>query len=117
MFLQQLISLLIGHDWHIFSPGLEPDESEYLKKISMKHVQWFGDYPISYEKIANLDALHGMVEILERMPRRNQTPFATVAEKDIKKEDKEFILKIMKMDPSERPTAEQLLKDKWFEEE
>lgn len=32
----------------------------------------------------------------------------------IRKSDKKFISKIMKLDPSKRPTARQLLRDRWF---
>jgi serine/threonine protein kinase len=31
--------------------------------------------------------------------------------------DKEFILKVLKLEPRDRPTAEELLADTWFTEE
>jgi len=43
------------------------------------------------------------------------TPFRFVTEREVSKEDKEFILKIMKMDWRDRPTAKELLQDEWFE--
>jgi hypothetical protein len=43
------------------------------------------------------------------------TEFHRTTEKEVCKEDKEFIYKIMKMDWRDRPTAKELLKDKWFD--
>jgi serine/threonine protein kinase len=43
-------------------------------------------------------------------------PFRFTSSKEISKEDKDFILKIMKLDPRNRPGAEDLLKDAWFVE-
>lgn len=34
--------------------------------------------------------------------------------KEICNEDKEFVLKVMKLDPRDRPSAEELLEDSWF---
>jgi len=45
------------------------------------------------------------------------TPFALVTEREVSREDKEFICKIMKMDPRDRPTAEELLEDAWFKDD
>lgn len=44
------------------------------------------------------------------------TLFQRVAEREVIKKDKDFILKIMKMDWRDRPTAEELLQDEWFRE-
>ena len=41
-------------------------------------------------------------------------PFALAKDKCLTQNDKEFILKIMKFDPRDRPTAGELLRDKWF---
>jgi hypothetical protein len=41
------------------------------------------------------------------------TPFRFAKERVVK-EDKEFILKTMQMDWRDRPTAQELLYDKWF---
>lgn len=47
-------------------------------------------------------------------PPESMTPFSRVTEREVMEEDKEFILKIMKMDWRDRPTARELLKDEWF---
>jgi len=116
-FSEKLVSLIIGKNWHIFAPDLDVNASdkEYLTKVSMKHVQWFGPYPEAFEFLASPEAIDGMVEVMNRMPRRDHTPFETLGEKSMRKGDKDFIMKMMKMDPNERPTAAQLLQDEWFE--
>jgi serine/threonine protein kinase len=40
--------------------------------------------------------------------------FSRISEREISTEDKEFVLRIMKLDPRDRPSAEELLEDKWF---
>lgn len=82
-------------------------------RVCVKHVPWFGAYPLSYEKMADEKALGGMVTVMENTAD-TQTPFSRLTEKDISNEDKEFILKMMKMDLNERPAALQLLRDEWF---
>lgn len=44
-------------------------------------------------------------------------PFARASAREIAPADKEFMLKVMKLDPRDRPTAEELLADVWFTEE
>lgn len=44
------------------------------------------------------------------------TPYRYVTEREVSKEDTEFILRIMHMDDWRyRPTARELLRDKWFD--
>ncbi|ROV94032.1 hypothetical protein VMCG_08229 [Cytospora schulzeri] len=47
-------------------------------------------------------------------PPERMTPFRLVPEREVVKEDTEFILRIMKMDWRDRPTVKELLEDKWF---
>ncbi|KAL2361384.1 hypothetical protein RJZ56_005742 [Blastomyces dermatitidis] len=48
------------------------------------------------------------------VPSYQLKPFQYASQKEISLEDKEFILRIMKMDPRDRPTAKELLEDEWF---
>ncbi|KAG4444420.1 hypothetical protein IFR05_000011 [Cadophora sp. M221] len=43
-------------------------------------------------------------------------PFRQVTRREIPPADRDFILKIMKLDYRDRPTANQLLEDEWFSE-
>ena len=48
----------------------------------------------------------------ENEPRK---PFSMAVDPELTKEDREFICKIMKLDPRDRPTAGELLRDEWFD--
>lgn len=50
------------------------------------------------------------------VPPDKLTPFRYLSEREICRADKQFVLKIMKLDPRDRPTANQLLQDEWFSE-
>jgi serine/threonine protein kinase len=52
--------------------------------------------------------------IHESLPPPQQKPFARISEKEVSREDRDFIPKIMKLYPRDRPTAKELLEDKWF---
>ena len=43
-------------------------------------------------------------------------PFQYLSEREICNADKAFVLKIMKLDPRDRPTVKELLQDEWFTE-
>lgn len=40
--------------------------------------------------------------------------FRRISQEEIVKEDNDFICKIMKLDPRDRPLAKELLSDEWF---
>jgi serine/threonine protein kinase len=48
------------------------------------------------------------------VPPETLRPFSLASAREISTEDKEFVLKIMELDPRDRPTAKQLLEDEWF---
>jgi hypothetical protein len=41
-------------------------------------------------------------------------PFAKAKDKELAKEDRTFVSRIMRMDPRDRPTAKELLRDPWL---
>jgi hypothetical protein len=53
---------------------------------------------------------------MSEIPQSKTTPFDRTTEREVCKEDKVFIGKIMQLDWRDRPTANELLKDKWFDE-
>ncbi|KJX93686.1 serine/threonine protein kinase [Zymoseptoria brevis] len=109
-----LISLLYGGGFHIFSPGVPVEDDAYDLKILMRHHQCFGPFPISYEEIADEGRLGVLMWIMENTPKESLKPFARTTIREISEEDKKFVLKIMKLDPRDRPTVGQLLEDEWF---
>jgi serine/threonine protein kinase len=54
---------------------------------------------------------------MKGVPHREMKPFEYITDREIIKEDKALLLKIMKLDPRDRPTAKELLQDEWFQVE
>lgn len=109
-----LISLLYGDGFHIFKPDVPPDHDDYDVMILMKHHRCFGPFPESYEQIADSQRLAILVWIMQNSPPEKLRPFHLTSTQEICQEDKEFILRTMKLDPRDRPSARQLLEDEWF---
>ena len=43
-----------------------------------------------------------------------QLPFAMSVDGELARDERDFIIKMMKLDPTDRPTAKDLLQDDWF---
>jgi hypothetical protein len=65
-------------------------------------------------EIANDDVLAILDYVMNGVPPEKMKPFGRIAEREVSKEDKTFLLKIMRLDPRDRPTAKQLAEDEWF---
>ena len=63
-----------------------------------------GDWPALFEVFAGMDN-----DPIERLTWR-----LVMQELQLPEEDGAFIERVLKIDPAERPTADALLKDKWF---
>ena len=74
-------------------------------KILMKQHQFFGPFPLLYKEIADDETLMILTHIMQGVPREKMKPFGRITEREISKEDKAFVLKIMKLDPRDRPTG------------
>lgn len=74
--------------------------------------KFFGPFPPSYSD--NPDTMTIINFFNNSEPP--EKPFHLVTSKEIPAADKEFILKVMKLDPRERPTVKELLDDEWFTE-
>ncbi|TVY26045.1 hypothetical protein LHYA1_G005495 [Lachnellula hyalina] len=87
-------------------------------QISQRCLATFGPLPASYETLIAEDdeprrsALGNAVQFIDENDRLR--PFVLAKDKCFTEEDKEFILKTMKFDPRDRPTAGELLANKWF---
>lgn len=111
-----LISLIFGQNWHIFVPkGLSVDDEEYPAQVLIKQASMFGPFPLSYIDIAD-DERQGVLADISNYIMENELrkPFSMAVDKELTVEDRDFICKIMKMDPRDRPTAKELLEDPWF---
>ncbi|KAJ9298774.1 hypothetical protein DTO217A2_8361 [Paecilomyces variotii] len=110
-----LITLLYGDNFFLFKPDVPADYDEYELKILQRQCEFFGPFPLTYREICPREKLNILAYIMQSIPPENKKPFSRITEREVSKEDKEFILKIMKLDPRERPSAAELLRDKWFE--
>lgn len=88
----------------------------YDTKIVVHQHQWFGPFPISYKEIADKDRQEAILGIMSAVAPEKMKPFHYLSEREICIVDKAFVLKIMKLDPRDRPTAKELLQDEWFTE-
>jgi serine/threonine protein kinase len=71
-------------------------------------------FPTSYDRIADKERLAVLVWIMENCPPDTLRPFRLTSSREVSQEGKEFVLKIMQLDPRDRPTAEALLEDRRF---
>lgn len=83
----------------------------------MKHHQYFGPFPLSYKDISDEDTLSILAHVMKGVPHGMMKPFEYITDREITGEDNAFVLKIMKLDPRDRPSAKDLLQDEWFQVE
>lgn len=88
----------------------------YDTKIVVRQHQWFGPFPISYREIADEDTQQAILGIMSVVPPEKLKPFKYLSAREICNADKAFVLRIMMLDPRDRPTARELLQGEWFTE-
>ncbi|KAH8719359.1 kinase-like domain-containing protein [Phaeosphaeriaceae sp. PMI808] len=117
LFKASLISLIWGQDWHIFIPeGCSVDHPDFPSHVLVKQASIFGPFPQSYNDIADEERQIILTAVNNHIDENGlRKPFSMAEDPELTVEDREFICKIMRMDPRERPTAKQLLEDSWFE--
>ncbi|MCJ1411407.1 hypothetical protein MMC19_005496 [Ptychographa xylographoides] len=110
-----LISLIWGENWHIFKPhNVDPTDSAYPIEILRRQDECFGPFPLSYTSLADDERLDTLTSITKSVEKR--TPFEMASSQEIAKEDREFISKLMQLDPRDKPSAKELLQDAWLRE-
>lgn len=114
-----MISLIWGDNWHIFRPeDAEFDCEEYPLLVFIKQASIFGPVPLSFQDIADDERLEILAKTIHFINDNSlKKPFHLSTDKELSKEDRDFICKIMKLDPRDRPTAKELLQDEWFRED
>ncbi|KAG4434852.1 hypothetical protein IFR05_009646 [Cadophora sp. M221] len=116
-----LISLIWGFGWHIFKPDPKdagPDDESYPNHVLVKQIAYFGPLPLSY-----FDFLPQDDERWEFIGDATQyiidhqkwKPFVEAEDKELAEDDRRFVRSIMRMNPRDRPTAGELLRDPWLE--
>ena len=74
--------------------------------------KFFGPFPLTYKTLAGLQTLNYLADIMNSVTELK--PFHVMKDKEFEPTDKDFIMKIMKLDPRDRPTAKELLQESWF---
>ena len=100
----------------MFSPP-EVDEKDeiYHVMILMLQCAYFGPFPNKYVELSDnltiedLDGIEGLVA--QRGGRRR---YRNTLATNMSKETVSFLDKIMKLDPRDRPTPQELLEDQWL---
>lgn len=112
----QLISLIFGGNWHIFSPANVPFADEhYGFWVLVEHIRRFGPFKERFEEIADAERLEicrGAIDYIQE--NQKWLPFSLSEDDELALPDRHFIAKMMKLDPRDRPTARELLQDAWF---
>ncbi|MCJ1256961.1 hypothetical protein MMC24_004786 [Lignoscripta atroalba] len=108
-----LISLLWEDNWFIFAPSGGTEAHRIVFEVLKRQHQYFGPFPETY-LAASEQAVTLLIEAMEATLKL--TPFSMACSDEISKDDRDFVCRIMKLDASERPSASDLLQDKWFME-
>ncbi|KAL8338205.1 hypothetical protein RB601_006526, partial [Gaeumannomyces tritici] len=96
--------------------GIKPGHEDYEFTALKRMHKFFGPFPHSYHHDIKDSGVSLVVNVINGQGPPAK-PIIRVTTKEIAPADKEFILKILKLDPRNRPTAEELLADTWFTEE
>jgi serine/threonine protein kinase len=97
-------------------PDVPADHEDYDYKIIMRYHQRFGPFPWTFAEIADEDTLKALTWVMSETPPDSIQPFHQVSSEEIFEADKAFVLRTLKLDPRDRPTATELLDDVWFKE-
>lgn len=113
------MALIYGGDFHIQAPPGTPFGSdEYELKILERQFKLFGPFPAKYQELVqnneNIQTI--VIHLYDSIPQNDRNLFSRISQKEMSIRDKEFVGKIMKLDPRDRPTARELLQDNWFDE-
>ncbi|KAK2804267.1 hypothetical protein FQN51_002357 [Onygenales sp. PD_10] len=109
-----VISMIWGDNFFIFKPKVPRDHDEYELEILARYHIFFGPYPLSYSDLADKETLAILRYIMASVPADQLKPLRLASRREISPEDREFVLRIMKIDPRDRPGAKEILADEWF---
>lgn len=113
-----MLSFVFGGGYYLFNPKIEkvdPGSDAYEFTVFKRIYRFFDPYLQFYEDFKDEDtiAIINFINGLGPPPK----PFYRVGPREVPPADMEFLLKIMKLDPRNRLTAEELLADAWFTKE
>ena len=91
------------------------DDEHFGFWVLVEQIRRFGPFKESFREIASAERIEmckGAVFYIHE--NQKWLPFAISVDKELEPPDRDFIAKMMKLDPRDRPTAKELLKDAWF---
>lgn len=83
--------------------------------VFVEQVRRFGPFKTNFEEIADPECLEicsGAIDYI--IENKKWLPFRLSGEKELALPDRDFIARMVKLDPRDRPTANELLQDAWF---
>ncbi|KAH8716782.1 hypothetical protein GQ44DRAFT_713326 [Phaeosphaeriaceae sp. PMI808] len=116
-----LIALIYGDDFHVLRPprGITVDHEDYGFHIMVQQFRFFGPLPDKFYELFQGNENNIMMAewLVGNIPMEEWSLFSRVSETELPSRDQDFIYSIMKMDLRDRPTAKELLKDPWFDDD
>jgi hypothetical protein len=101
---------------NLFQPqSLKRDEQRYLLEVLEKQFCYFGPFPERFLELADEETRQVYMFLMQTITTDDLPLFARVTERHLAAKDIEFIMKIMKLDWRDRPTAKELLEDEWWQ--
>ena len=97
----------------MFRPSVNRSDEAFVAFILQKQHLYFGPFPLERMGITDDDTLD-LLRVVMQFTEESGAFFREVSEV-MTKNDIEFIDKIMKLSPAERPSARELLQDPWFD--
>ena len=84
--------------------------------VLLQQARYFGPFPPTYKEVLDEEQNQILAAVHVHVEEQNlRKPFSLVEDKEVTQEDKDFICRTMQLDPRDRPTADELLADRWFE--
>lgn len=81
----------------------------------VEQIRRFGPFNDSFEEIADAERLAVCTAaIVYIQENKKWLPFCKSEDDELARPDRDFIAKMMKLDPRDRPTAKELLQNTWF---
>ncbi|KAL8735722.1 MAG: hypothetical protein Q9181_002705, partial [Wetmoreana brouardii] len=98
--------------WKATPANVPFDDEHYGFWVLVEQVRRFGSFNDSFEEIADAERLAictGAIVYIQE--NQKWLPFSISEDGELARPDKDFIAKMMKLDPRDRPTARELLQD------
>ena len=100
----------------MFSPlGVSEKDEIYHIMVLALQCAYFGPFPDKYVELSDaitMEHLHGIEELVAQ--RGGRIKYRNTLARHFCKETMEFLDRFMKLDPRDRPSAQDLLQDQWL---